>query len=136
MARKSLTSQDMGGNAINNIPTTPSGANDAASKAYVDTKEPAIAVGTSAQYYRGDKTMQTLNQDAVPSGTTNKAYTATEQTKLAGIATGAQVNSFVRVIHGSTAGTARPAGVTNVEWVGSVAPTNADTVNDTWIDTT
>jgi hypothetical protein len=56
-------------------------------------KEPAIAAGTSAQYYRGDKTMQTLNQDAVPSGTTNKAYTATEQTKLAGIATGATANS-------------------------------------------
>jgi hypothetical protein len=57
------------------------------------TKEPTIAAGTSAQYYRGDKTMQTLNQDAVPSGTTNKAYTATEQTKLAGIATGATANS-------------------------------------------
>lgn len=49
------------------------------------TKEPAITIGTSAQYWRGDKTMQTLNQDAVPSGTTNKAYTATEQTKLAAI---------------------------------------------------
>lgn len=34
----------------------------------------------------------TLTQDDVASGTTNKAYTATEQTKLAGIATGAEVN--------------------------------------------
>lgn len=34
----------------------------------------------------------TLNQDDIASGTTNKAYTATEQTKLAGIAAGAEVN--------------------------------------------
>ena len=57
------------------------------------TKEPVITAGTTAQYYRGDKTFQTLNQDAVPDGTTNKAYTATEQTKLSGIATGATANS-------------------------------------------
>jgi hypothetical protein len=40
------------------------------------TKEPVISAGTTGQYYRGDKTFQTLNQDAVPDGTTNKAYTA------------------------------------------------------------
>lgn len=57
------------------------------------TKEPAIATGTAGQYWRGDKTFQTLDQDAVPSGTTNKAFTATEQTKLSGIATGATANS-------------------------------------------
>lgn len=34
-----------------------------------------------------------LTQDNIPDGTTNKAYTATEQTKLAGIATGATANS-------------------------------------------
>jgi hypothetical protein len=55
------------------------------------TKEPVISTGTTAQYYRGDKTFQTLNQDAVPDGTTNKAYTSTEKTKLAGIATNANV---------------------------------------------
>lgn len=57
------------------------------------TKEPAFAAGTSAQYYRGDKTWQTLNCDVVPDGTTNKAYTATEKTKLAGVATAATANS-------------------------------------------
>ncbi len=81
MARKQLSVQDMNGNAITNLPTTPSSSTDAASKAYADTK-------------------------------------------------------VVRVIHGSTAGTARPSGASAVEWVGSVAPTNADTANDTWIDTT
>ena len=34
----------------------------------------------------------TLTQDDIASGTTNKVFTATEQTKLAGIATGAEVN--------------------------------------------
>jgi len=72
---------DLGGTAA--LPTVPGLAN----------KEPTIASGTTAQYYRGDKTMATLNQDAVPDGTTNKAYTATEQTKLSGVATGATANS-------------------------------------------
>lgn len=58
-----------------------------------DTKEPAVTAGTTGQYWRGDKTFQTLNQDAVPDGVTNKAFTATEETKLAGIATSATANS-------------------------------------------
>ncbi len=33
------------------------------------SKEPTLAAGTSAQYYRGDKSWQTLNTDAVPEGT-------------------------------------------------------------------
>ena len=42
--------------------------------------------------------------------------------------------AFRRVVHGSTPTTARP-NATHVEWVGSVAPLNANTTNDTWIDT-
>jgi len=54
--------------------------------------------GTTGQYakYLADGTVvsgDTLTADDVPDGTTNKAYTATEQTKLAGIATGATANS-------------------------------------------
>ena len=40
------------------------------------TKEPTIAPGTTAQYYRGDKTFQTLDSDAVAEGSTNKYVTA------------------------------------------------------------
>ncbi len=40
------------------------------------------------------------------------------------------------VFHGSTAGTARPTGAGVVVWVGTVAPTNANTSVDFWIDTT
>lgn len=57
------------------------------------TKEPTITAGLSTQYYRGDKSFQTLNADAVPDGTTNKAFLATERTKLTGIATAATANS-------------------------------------------
>jgi len=81
-------------------------------------KEPSITAGTTAQYYRGDKTFQTLDKSAVGlsavvnidataranhtgtqsadslvDGTTNKAFLATERTKLTGIATGATANA-------------------------------------------
>ena len=39
-----------------------------------NSKEPAIAAGTTAQYWRGDKSWQTLNTTAVPEGT-NLYYT-------------------------------------------------------------
>jgi hypothetical protein len=38
------------------------------------------------------------------------------------------------VVHGATAGEARPAGYASIEWIGSVEPTNA-LDDDTWIDT-
>ncbi len=81
-------------------------------------KEPSITAGTTAQYYRGDKTFQTLDKaavglssvvnvdttaranhtgtqsaDSLIDGTNAKVYTATERTKLTGIATGATTNS-------------------------------------------
>lgn len=37
--------------------------------AIIATKEPLIAAGTTAQYWRGDKSWQTLNTTAVPEGT-------------------------------------------------------------------
>lgn len=38
------------------------------------------------------------------------------------------------IVHGATAGTARPSGFDVVTWIGSIEPTNA-TNNDIWIDT-
>jgi hypothetical protein len=38
-------------------------------------KESSITAGTSAQYYRGDKTWQTLQSDSVTEGTTNLYFT-------------------------------------------------------------
>lgn len=43
-----------------------------------------------------------LSADLIADGTTNKAYTATEQTKLSGIASGAQVNVLESVKSGTT----------------------------------
>jgi hypothetical protein len=39
------------------------------------------------------------------------------------------------VVHGATAGTARPSNATVVLWIGSVTPTNASD-GDIWLDTT
>lgn len=63
------------------------------------------AVGTETTFARGDHrhpsdtskqdvitSTNKLSADLIADGTTNKAYTATEKNKLAGIATGAQVN--------------------------------------------
>lgn len=88
MAKKLLTDLNANGNKITNLPSTPAGANDAVSKTYADTKEAAITAGTTAQYWRGDKTWQTLptggsgdvvgpasaaaNSIAIFSGTTGK----------------------------------------------------------------
>lgn len=43
----------------------------------ISGKENSITAGTTAQYWRGDKSWQTLNTDAVPEGT-NKYYTAAQ----------------------------------------------------------
>lgn len=43
------------------------------------------------------------------------------------------VGAVALVVHGATAGTARPSGATQVEWHGTVTPTNA-AVNDMWYD--
>jgi len=78
-----LTKADVG---LGNVDNT-SDANkpiSTATQTALNAKEPTVTAGTSAQYYRGDKTFQPLTQDAVPDGTTNKAYTAADKTRLAG----------------------------------------------------
>ncbi len=42
----------------------------------LDSKQSSIAAGVAAQYYRGDKTWQTLNSDAATEGSTNLYFTA------------------------------------------------------------
>jgi len=77
-----LTKADVG---LANVDNT-SDANkpvSTATQTALNGKEPTVTAGTSAQYYRGDKTFQPLTQDAVPDGTTNKAYTAADKTRLA-----------------------------------------------------
>lgn len=55
--------------------STQAGALSAADWNTFNGKQDFITAGTSAQYYRGDKTMQTLNTTAVPEGS-NLYYTA------------------------------------------------------------
>lgn len=131
---KRLSDTDQNSRALTNVPT-PSAAGDAANKGYVDGK----SFPTNITITHNTSTL-VVNSDTGTDGTINSATTSVagamssaDKTKLDGIATGAQVNSFVRVVHGATASTARPS-ATHVEWVGSVAPTNGTTA-DTWIDT-
>lgn len=86
-----LTKTDVG---LANVDNTTDEAKpvSTATQTALNAKENTVTAGTAAQYYRGDKTFVTLNADVVPDGTTNKAFTATEKTKLSGIATGATAN--------------------------------------------
>jgi len=83
---------------VGSIPTT--GFGDAAGKS-VGNAAGTVAAGDDARfgtipnsYVTDAKIAPTaaINSDKLADGTTNKVYTATEKTKLAGIATGATVN--------------------------------------------
>ena len=69
-------------------PTEPLGA---ATKQYVDAN--AGGGGGAVTSVNGETGVVVLNQDEVLDGTTYKQYSATEKTKLAGVATGATANS-------------------------------------------
>ena len=60
---------------------------------------------TAAQGTTADSALQNGDTfDELIDGTTNKAFTATEQTKLAGIAAGAEVNTINTLLAGEPAG--------------------------------
>lgn len=63
----------------------------------VQSKEPTIAGGTTAQYWRGDKSWQTLNTDAVPEGSNPYFTTARARASLSA-GTGIGYNSTTGVI--------------------------------------
>jgi hypothetical protein len=74
-------------------------------------------------------TLDTLNEIAAALG--NDANLATT---LNNAITAVKSGAMGVVIHGATAGTARPSGYGAIHWIGSVAPTNAID-NDVWTDT-
>lgn len=70
----------------------------------VSGKEPTVTAGTTAQYYRGDKSWQTLNKAAVGLSNVDNTSDATKKTNFtaasiaaseAGFTTGAQVNTAI-----------------------------------------
>lgn len=143
---------------IANIPTGTTGTTVAlGNHLHTGTYEPVITAGTTAQYYRGDKTWQTLNVAAVsgaaplasPTFTgTVSGITATmvglgnvpnvDMTNLSNAASGTVAQA--RLAHNvqrfvfTVATAARPTGSTYVEWVGPVQPNNAID-GDTWVNT-
>jgi len=81
-------------------------------------KEPTISAGTTSQYWRGDKSWQTLNKASVGLSSVDNVSVTTYGMGV--------------VVHGPTASTARPNGFAVITWIGSVTPTNALT-NDIWV---
>jgi hypothetical protein len=89
----SLVKSDVGLNSVDNTadltksvlsaskltsPVTINGVSFDGAKAITvadSTKEPAITAGTTSQYFRGDKTFQTLSTDSVTEGATNLYFT-------------------------------------------------------------
>lgn len=65
-------------------------------------------------------------------GGTELATHEADTTAVHGISDTSKIKGVV--VHGATAGTARPTGFPSIEWIGSVAPTNAID-NDTWVNT-
>lgn len=62
----------------------PTSSTHATTKNYVDTsREPTIAAGTTAQYYRGDKSWQALNAAAVGLGSANNTADAAKPVSTA-----------------------------------------------------
>jgi hypothetical protein len=81
----------------------------------------------------GTASLRTLGTGAQQAAAGNHTHSAS--TIVTGTLPQAQLKPNVqRIVHGATAGTARPTGSTYVEWIGSVQPTNAIS-GDTWVNT-
>lgn len=80
---KRLSNVDQNSRPLTNVPT-PSSGGDAVNKTYADTKEPALTAGTTSQYYRGDKSWQTLDKTAVGLGNVDNTADANKNVASAG----------------------------------------------------
>jgi len=101
-----------------------------ATQTALDGKEPVVAAGLSSQYYRGDKTWQTLDKTAAGlanvdnTSDANKPISTAQQTALDARLV------WVDVVDQNTA---RPAGAVRVIWIGgTIQPVNMDT-GDVWL---
>ena len=101
-----------------NIPTASSvnrGALSSTDWSTFNSKEPAITAGTTTQYYRGDKTFQTLNTTAVTEGT-NLYYTDTRaRLSISETITGIDYNNSTGVFS-TTSGYGIPTTAKQTEW--------------------
>lgn len=101
-----------------NIPTasaTNRGALSSTDWSTFNAKEPVITAGTTSQYYRGDKTFQTLNTTAVTEGT-NLYYTDTRaRLAISETITGIDYNNSTGVFS-TTTGYGIPTTAKQTEW--------------------
>lgn len=71
----------------------------------LNQKESAILPGTVTQYWRGDKTWQTLTSDVVTEGSTNLYFTASRARQSISAGSGISYNSTTGVITATNTGT-------------------------------
>ncbi|WP_408096741.1 tail fiber domain-containing protein [Peredibacter sp. HCB2-198] len=97
----------------------------------LDGKEPDIAPGTNAQYWRGDKTWQTLNTDVVPEGATNKYYSSTLARGAISASSPISYNSgtgVIGMVGGTTGDLLQYNGSAWVPWAPNFLTSEADTL--------
>ncbi|RZA26139.1 MAG: tail fiber domain-containing protein, partial [Proteobacteria bacterium] len=117
---------------------TPSATDDAATKAYADTKESAITAGTTAQFFRGDKTWQILDTSIVPENT-NLYYTQTRARGSVSATTPVAYNSTTGVISMGAATSVSNGYLSSGDWISfnaKQAPITSSSVIDTGTLTT
>lgn len=94
-------------------------------------KEPSIAAGTAAQYWRGDKTWQALNTDVVLEGATNKYYTDTLARGSLSASSPISYNSgtgVIGMVAGTTGDLLQYDGTSWVPWAPNFLTSEADTL--------
>jgi len=123
----SVTAAQVGLGNVNNT-SDASKPISSATQIALNFKQDFISTGSNTQVWRGDKTWVTLTQDIVPDGTTNKAYTGAEKTKLAGIAAAATANSTDASLRDRSTHTGTQAQSTVVNLVTDLAAKQAASV--------
>lgn len=122
-ARAMSAALDMGTHKISNV-VDPTLNQDAATKKYTDDglalKEPTITAGTTAQYWRGDKSWQTLDKSAVGLSNVDNVSAANlrDRSTHTGTQLASTISDFTTAVQGVTIDAAKIDGgvVSNAEF--------------------
>ena len=104
-----------------------------ATQTALNAKENSITAGTTAQYWRGDKTFQTLDKTAV--GLSNVDNTADTAKSIAGDVTGTLGASTVTKIQNRDVATTAPANGQSLSWNSSTNKWEPQTVGGSGVTT-
>lgn len=110
-----ITSGTVDGVDVSTLNTTVSGNTTA-----ISGKEPTITAGTTSQYFRGDKSWQTLNADAVDdSSTSHKFVTSSQLTQISTNSTKVSASGSIHTHSDVDTSTTSPSVGDKLEWDGT-----------------